>query len=624
MIAQGGSCENDAKDTAYNKAPRESHFQGMKFLKTLTASILGSLIAFGVLLFFGFLFLMAFAAAAGDAQPPLRSGSVLMVDLSGTVAERVSGDPLTQMLLNKPAYDLAGLTSALEAAAEDVRIEAMWLRPDGLSTGWATLEAIRRSLLVFKESGKPIYASSPTYFMNESEYFLASVADSVFLDPESIFEFNGFAMTMTFYGDLLDKLGVEPVIVRAGNYKGAVEPYTRSTMSDENREQMQGLLDGIEVSFTSGVSASRGMSVEDVRQLMDRDIMFSARDAVTAGLVDALAFNDEIRSRFNDVLESEEGTQLKTISIANYARRVRGRSRSDKISVVHIDGVIIAGSGAPASPFSGASNAASNTIVKALRDARERTGVKALIVRIDSPGGFAPAADAMLREIELTAQEMPVIISMGDLAASGGYWIAMGGDYVIAEANTITGSIGVYSMFFDASDLLEGKIGITFDAVSTGPSADMFSGMRVYSAAERAMLTRATEATYLAFLEKVAQGRNMSVEAVHEIAQGRVWTGSDGVKNGLIDELGGFEVAVARAASDADLDPDEVQLVHYPRALTFFEQMSLAGAISVQWIAGALAAEPLRQINSHVEHLQELIRAEGTVQARFTPEISFR
>lgn len=595
----------------------------MKFLKTLTAATLGSLLAFGVLLFFGFLFLIAFAAA-GDAQPAVGSGAVLVVNLSGDIPERVSGDPLAQLLVNEPAFDLLGLTNAIENAADDYRIEALWLKPSGLTMSWASLEAIRRSLEIFAATDKPVFASSPGYFMNESEYFLASVADSVFLDPESIFEFNGFAMSMSFYGALLEKLDVNPIVVRAGNFKGAVEPYTRTNMSPENREQMQALVDGVEESFVESVSESRGLSQAEVRELMDRDIMFSAKQALESSLVDVLSFDDEIRSRLGQLIGNEDSEDLNTVSISNYARQLSGTSGTDKIAVVHISGTINAGRTEGANPLTASVVAGADTIVEALRSARNRRGVKALVVRIDSPGGFAPAADAMLREVELTAEEMPVIISMGDLAASGGYWIATGGEYIIAEANTITGSIGVFSLFFDASGLFENTLGITSDQVTTGPSADMFSGMRAYSSAERAMLTSSTEATYNAFLEKVAGSRDMSVEDVHAMAQGRVWTGADALENGLVDELGGFDRALQEAASRAELDLDNTQIVRYPRALTFLEQFSMASSASIKWVGKAMGVQAAPQLNARLDHLSELVRLSGTVQARFTPQLTIR
>jgi protease-4 len=383
----------------------------MKFLKVLTASTLGALLAFAILSFFGFLFLIALAAA-GESQPPIRAGSVLVMDLSGAVPEQVSGDPLTQAFLDEAAYDLHDLRAALEEAATDSRIEALWIRPFNVTESWATMEAIRRSVEAFKASGKPVIASGRNFYMGESEYFLASAADSIYLDPEAIFEFNGFAMTSMFYKGLFDKLGVEPIIIRAGDYKGAVEPYTRSSLSPENREQLQAYVDDVESLFVGTVADARGLDAEAVESMMDHDVLFSSTDALENGLVDGLLFSDQVKDRVAQAVGREPGDDLPTVSMAGYAAQVRRGSSSNRIAVVHIDGAIMAGSSEGGGLVPSGSMAGSDTIVKAIRAARERRGVQAMIVRIDSPGGLAPAADAMLREVEITADSMPVIISM--------------------------------------------------------------------------------------------------------------------------------------------------------------------------------------------------------------------
>ncbi|NBW95036.1 MAG: signal peptide peptidase SppA, partial [Bacteroidetes bacterium] len=359
------------------------------------------------------------------------------------------GDPLTQAFLDEAAYDLHDLRTALEEAATDSRIEALWIRPFNMTESWATMEAVRRSVEAFKASGKPVIASGRNFYMGEAEYFLASAADSVYLDPEAIFEFNGFAMTSMFYKGLFDKLGVEPIIIRAGDYKGAVEPYTRTSLSRENREQLQAYVDDVEHLFVSTVAAARGLEADAVESMMDNDVLFSSTDAFDNGLVDDLLFSDEVKDRVAVAIGQEPGDDLPTVSMASYAAQVRSGSSSNRIAVVHIDGAIMAGSSEGGGLVPSGSMAGSDTIVKAIRSARDRRGVQAMIVRIDSPGGLAPAADAMLREVEITARTMPVIISMGDVAASGGYWIATGGQHIVAEATTLTGSIGVFSMFFD-------------------------------------------------------------------------------------------------------------------------------------------------------------------------------
>ena len=593
----------------------------MKFLKVLTASTLGALLAFGVIAFFGFLLLIALAAA-GDSQPPVRPGSVLVMDLSGAIPEQVSGDPLTQMLLDEPAYDVHDLQRALEEAATDDKIEALWIRPFNMTESWATLEAIRRSIDTFKESGKPVIASGRNFYTGEAEYYLASAADSIYMDPEAIFEFNGFAMTSMFYKGLFDKLGIEPIIIRAGDYKGAVEPYTRESLSPENREQLQAYIDDVESLFVNAIADARNMSADKVESMMDNDVLFSAVDAAEHGLVDGLLFNDQVRGRIGASIGLDPDEDLTTVTVSAYSAQIRGSVSSNRIAVVHVTGAMMAGSSDAGGLAPSGAMAGSDTIIRSIRTARERRGVQAMIVRIDSPGGLAPAADAMLREIEITSESMPVIISMGDVAASGGYWIATGGEHIVAESTTLTGSIGVFSMFFDLSAPLEDRVGLAFDTVESGPSADMFSGYRDWTRAERASLERFTDITYQAFLEKVAAARGMSTEEVDKIARGRVWTGTDAVDVGLVDELGGLAVAVERAVEAAKLDSTDYQLVSYPATPSFFQQLGMTSAVMSRTLATwmGLADRP----DAQIDMLRSELSRHGQVQARMPFDITVR
>lgn len=593
----------------------------MKFLKVLTASTLGALLAFGVIAFFGFLLLIALAAA-GDSQPPVRPGSVLVMDLSGAIPEQVSGDPLTQMLLDEPAYDVHDLQRALEEAATDDKIEALWIRPFNMTESWATLEAIRRSIDTFKESGKPVIASGRNFYTGEAEYYLASAADSIYMDPEAIFEFNGFAMTSMFYKGLFDKLGIEPIIIRAGDYKGAVEPYTRESLSPENREQLQAYIDDVESLFVNAIADARNMSADKVESMMDNDVLFSAVDAAEHGLVDGLLFNDQVRGRIGASIGLDPDEDLTTVTLSAYSAQIRGSVSSNRIAVVHVTGAMMAGSSDAGGLAPSGAMAGSDTIIRSIRTARERRGVQAMIVRIDSPGGLAPAADAMLREIEITSESMPVIISMGDVAASGGYWIATGGEHIVAESTTLTGSIGVFSMFFDLSAPLEDRLGLAFDTVESGPSADMFSGYRDWTRAERASLERFTDITYQAFLEKVAAARGMSTEEVDKIARGRVWTGTDAVDVGLVDELGGLAVAVERAVEAAKLDSTDYQLVSYPATPSFFQQLGMTSAVMSRTLATwmGLADRP----DAQIDMLRSELSRHGQVQARMPFDITVR
>jgi len=576
----------------------------MKFLSTLVANILGTFIAIGLLFFVGFLFVMAFVAAA-DTTPSVRSGSVLVLDLSGTLPDRVSGDPTTQLFGGEASYGLADLVDGIERAGDDQRIDGLWIRPSLMTASWPALEEVKRAIETFKASGKPVYASSDAFYVRENEYFLMAQADRVFLDPESIFEYNGFSLQTMFYADLMDRVGIEPVVIRSGTYKSAIEPYVRTSLSPENREQLQALVDGIENVFTQGVAVGRGIDPTTLSAMMDSDAMFSADKAVAAGLADTLAYDADVREAFQRALGGDIDDRLPTVSISSYARATPALGLSKApIAVVHVNGMMVAGQNEQLSPFGGGSMAASGTIVRAIRDAARSSSTKAIVVRIDSPGGFAPAADAMRAALDELDADIPVIVSMGNVAASGGYWLATGGDYVVAEASTITGSIGVFTLTFDAETLLNETLGIDTDGVTTGPYADMMSGYRAPSDAELALLQNQADATYARFLEVVAAARDMTVEAVDEVAQGRVWIGTDALRVGLVDELGGLDRAIEIAAERAEIGDDELRVAHYPAPQTFVERItrSMGSVMS----PSVKLPEPLARRMAHLETLGSL------------------
>lgn len=595
----------------------------MRFFSTLIASILGTLLAFGLAFFFGFLFLVAIAASSSQV-PAVRSGSVLVMNLSGSIPERVSHDPFNQMFANEPAYDLYDVKEALEKAAQDDRIDGIWLQLRGLSASWGTLEEIRGALLRFKESGKPIMASSGEYMIAEKGYFLASVADSVFASPQGFFEFNGFYLNVTFLSEMLSKLDVEPQIVRAGKFKGAVEPYLRSDLSEENRTQLAALVEAQDRVFMHALAESRNMSLDELNRLSTEDAFITAQEGKEAGLLDGLLFDDEVEALLNQRLGYDEDAKLRTVSMKSYVNVPASeagieRGNEGEIAVVYAVGTILSGS------------ANSNGIVgsrafnKAMREARTSSRVKAVVLRINSPGGSASASDAMRREIELTQKEKPVIVSMGDVAASGGYWLATASDTIVADPLTITGSIGVFTLFFDVGGLMENKLGITTDGVSTSPYADMLSGMRPFSDGERALLQRSTDTTYRAFLNKVAASRNLSVEEVDAIAQGRVWIGQDAQKIGLVDVLGGLDTAIDIAAEKADLEEGSYRVRLLPKPKTFIEELNetMYAKASNAWINWR-GTTTEKAFFKQVRQLDRLIEMQGTVQALMPMEMDIR
>ncbi len=565
----------------------------MKFLSTLVANILGTFIAIGILLFIGFLFVVALAAT-GDQAPAIRSGSVLVVDLEGSVPERVSGDPLSQLLSGEAAYGLADLTHAIEEAASDNRIAGLWIKPGMVTSSWATLERIRRSLDTFKASGKPVYGSSRSFYARENEYYLLSAADRIFLDPEAVFEYNGFDMQVTFYRDLLERWNVEPIIIRSGTFKGAVEPFLRDDLSPENELQLQTLVDGIEEVFLAGVSAGRGMPVKDLTAIMDNSVVFGADQALQAGLVDTLAYEADVRTAFNEALGNDAEERLPVVSVRNYVRAAGATgSASGTVAVVHVSGNMIAEPPENTIPVGQGQVASAGAVVDAIRTAARSSQTRAIVVRVNSPGGLAPAADAMLAALDEVDPEIPIIISMGDVAASGGYWLATGGDMIMAEASTITGSIGVFMMLFNLDPFLSEKIGIHTDGVTSAPHADMITGVTALSDAERAALQKFANETYARFLGRVAESRGLTVSEVDALAQGRVWLGQDALENGLVDALGGLEEAIDEAASRAGIAPEELTVAHFPKPKTFTEELLASmGGVTMRGVRAADVPEP--------------------------------
>ncbi len=587
----------------------------MRFFSTLVASLLGTLAGLGLIFFFGLFFLLALASSS-DQAPSVRPGSVLIADLSGSYPETVSGDPIAQLFGGESPLDLHDVIRTFEMAAVDERIDGVWLRLGDVNSSWASLQAIRRAIQKVKEAGKPIYASSENYSMGEDELYLASAADSIFLDPESMFEFNGFALQMTFFKRLLDRAGVNPQAVRAGRFKSAVEPYLRESMSPDNELQLQELVDDIESTFIEDIASGRDLDEASLRRLARSGEVITAQDALEAGLVDQLAFSDQIMALFDD--------ESRKISLRRYARASPASAglpsgTDGHIAVVFADGTIVSG-GRSGIPGLTDGSIGSQTFGKAMREARENDNIDAVVLRINSPGGFAPAADAMLREIELTQQQKPVVVSMGGLAASGGYWIAAAADTIVAEPLTITGSIGVFGLMLDISELMSDRIGVTFDGVQTGPSADMASGFRALSRAERARLERSTDQTYDHFLRIVAEGRGMTVDEVHGLAEGRVWTGKAALEHGLVDVLGGLDTAIELAAERVGLEKGSFRVSELPLPPTFLEQFTESLEVRAGRIAARTLGSPTLSLPQPLARLfgdlRVLLNMEQGVQAR--------
>jgi len=590
----------------------------MRFLSTLAASIIGTLVALGILVLFGFLLITAFVASA-DTTPSVQSNSVLTMELSGALPERVAPDPFAQALGDGPRYGVHDVRDALEKAAADDRIEGVLLKARSVAPQWAALQEVRAALLEYKESGKPLYAYTGEYYSNEAAYFLNSTADSVFAGPEGFFEFNGFTLQSTFFADMLEKVGVEPTVIRAGEFKSAGEAFTRSGFSEENEEQLRAIVDGQHTVFLNAVAESRGTTAEALQRIKEERPTFTARQALDRGLLDGLLFEDEVMDQMRTRLNIGENDELNTITLGRYARIPASdagleRGSEGTIAVVYAQGQIVPGS--EDSPFGGGMLASAD-FTETMRDAREDDRVDAVVVRVNSPGGSASASDAILREIALTQEEKPVVISMGNVAASGGYWIATAANAIVADPLTITGSIGVFGLHLNTSELLSDRIGLTFDQVQTAPLADFLSPTDALTERERELFQTFVMETYAEFLEKVAEARGMTVEEVDAVAQGRVWTGADALEVGLVDELGGLSHAIDKAAGLVELEPGTFRIRELPRQKTFVEQLAAGFETQAQALWTRVTGAPGQDLfQNNLRLLRETERMHGTVQAR--------
>ena len=435
----------------------------MRFLSTLAASVLGTIVAIVALFIFLFLFLFAISLS-GDTTPQVRSGSVLTMEVSGPIPERVPDDPLTREISGQSGYDLSDVLSALSKAEKDDRISAIWLQLKGSSASWATLEQVRTAIQDVRESGKPVIASSGDFGMVEKDYFLATAADSIFAGPVTSFEFNGLYLPQTFFQGTLEKLGIEPKVVRAGQFKSAVEAFTRDDLSAENELQLQALVDTQYNTFLRAISDARGISVEQLREIASTNAPMDVGPAKELGMIDDVRYTDEVVSVLRGILELESDEDFPTIDLVDYSR-IPGSEvglepdSEGSIAVVYGTGQIVPGD-PDRGVFGNTTSMGSDPTIEALDKAREDDDVKAVVFRVDSPGGSAAASEAIWRAVTRTRDAKPVIVSMGSLAASGGYYVAAPADTIVASPNTITGSIGVFGLLFNVEGFLTDKLGV--------------------------------------------------------------------------------------------------------------------------------------------------------------------
>jgi len=599
----------------------------MSFIRQIMASALGTLIA---LVLFGALSLVMFFLVIGIASsglfrgkagvvPTVTRNTVMKVRVTGRLSERTVDDPFTELFsFTRHPISLSTLRKALAEAEENEHIKALWLQPEFVLAGWGTLVEARQLLQQFRaRSGKPIIASAGTDGFGEKEYFLASVADEIYAPPQANFELNGFFLAVEFYHELLRKLNIEPQVVRAGRFKSAVEPFIRDSLSEENRLQLTELLTVVAEVFRDSVAVRRGLTPEQIDAWSD-EIILTAREAATRGLIDSLWFADQVERRLKEITEQETDKKLRTVDARSYRMAPSSKGpASQEIAVIYAEGTIVSGeSRNNPDPLFGGTMLGSDTFVRAVQQAADRERVKAIVIRVNSPGGSVTASDAMWHAVEQAAQKKPVVVSMGDVAASGGYYISTPAHKIVAEPTTITGSIGVFGLFFDVGDFFDDKLGIHFDVVKTDPYADMLAGIRSFTPVERQRLERFIEDTYQTFLQKVAMGRGMTVEAVDRIAQGRVWTGAKAVEIGLVDTLGGLQEAIQLAVREAKIE-GAFRLWELPRRRTWVEQLfrNVPQVLARFW-ARTFLTDAERRIWQQLQHLKEMARWQGKAQMR--------
>ncbi|NEQ20720.1 MAG: signal peptide peptidase SppA [Microcoleus sp. SIO2G3] len=549
-----------------------------QFLKQTFASTIGSLA--GLILFFslgtGGLIFLLIAAASRDTGPQVKDKSVLIFDqsvnitdtdptssTSEAIGEALSGE-------EKPSMTLRTVLDTLEKARKDERIVAVYLDGSktsmGSDTGFATLKEVREALDRFRKSGKKIVAYDVD--LGEKEYYLSSVADTVILNPMGAMEINGFSSKPLFYTGALQKYGVGVQVIRVGKYKSAVEPFVLKKLSLENRQQTQSLLNDLWSDSLTTVSKSRKTTPQQLQAIADTQGELMATQARQRGLVDQVAYLDQVVADLKKLTGSDEDDKsFKQINLATYSKVESNdskKSSENKVALVYAEGEIVDGQG-------GAQQVGGDSFARQLRQLRLDEDVKAVVLRINSPGGSATASEVIQREVRLIRQKKPMIVSMGDYAASGGYWIATGASHIFAEPSTITGSIGVFGLQFNVQKLANDN-GITWDVVKTGRYADSSTVSRPKTPQELAIAQRSVNQIYYQFLNKVAESRKLPTQRVAQIAQGRVWSGQDAKQLRLVDDLGGVEDAINFAAKQAKLGNDW-ELQEYPEVRSLEERI---------------------------------------------------
>lgn len=578
-----------------------------QFFKFLFASCLGTILA-GLVLSFVAFSMVGGLIASSEKTAPVSSNSVLEFKFDQPIPERTNNLEMNPFDIdNQYILGLQDYITSIERAKNDNDIKGIFLNLEFGGTGLATASALRDALVDFKESGKFIIAYSKYY--TQGAYYLGSVADKVYINPVGNLDLHGLSAMTPFYKSMLDKVGVEMKVFYAGKFKSATEPFRRYEMSDESKLQLRAFLDPAFNDFLQDIATSRNKTVAELRGYADDLLIRTADDAVKYGLVDKVAYIDEIQAEMRELIGLEDEDKVPGINFADYHKATKPTldlSIKNKIAVVYAEGAINMGEGDPGTT-------GDEKYVKILQKVRKDDKIKAIVLRVNSPGGSPVASENIWRELELSqAAGKKVVVSMGDYAASGGYYISCGADKIYAEENTLTGSIGVFMMIPNTHELMADKIGMTFDTVKTTRNSQGLNTYFDMSQAEKDFLNGNIQSTYALFKKRVAEGRGMTEAAVEEIAQGRVWSGEDGKRVGLVDELGGLNDAIAEAANLAGLE--EYRTTEYPRVKEPLQQFIEELTGEDKAITHKILQQEMGSFYPHYKQVKQMMSMKG-VQA---------
>jgi protease-4 len=568
--------------------------------------------------------LAVLVAAFRQSEPSIENNSVLALRVAGSLPDYVPNDPLRKLFGNTD-QSLSNLILQFKKAKADDRIKVIILDITMSGAGWGKSEEIRDAIADFRSSGKPVYAYME--YATDREYYLASACDKIYLAPPGELFINGLAADVMFFRGSLDKLGIYPDMVQIGKYKTAVETFTRKDMSDANREFMNALLDDLFGRYVDTVAKARGKSSEEMRTIID-DAPYSAAKAKEMGLIDGVGYRDEIEKELKTKLGYKESDELRVVKGSTYSGiepESLGLDKGEKIAVIYATGDI--GSGKSENSPGGNQSIGSDTLSKAVKDAGDDKSIKAIVIRVDSPGGSGLASDIIWHAVEVAKAKKPVVVSMSDVAASGGYYIATGAHKIIAEPSTITGSIGVFA----GKPVVKGFydwLGISNEYILRGKQAGMFRESEKFTPEERTKFEELIKKTYYEdFVPKVAKGRNKTPEYIDSIAQGRVWTGAQGRERGLVDEFGGLDRAVEVAKELAKIPKDKgVHRVVLPYPRTFLQELLSQGdetRIQAKQQQAVLAALPddARRAVRYMALLDRMQKGESSLLMPFDLEI---